>query len=410
MQEKVNNTQTFKMSYVISDHLGSIWALANESGGFIEQYAYDACSRFVETCGAGLATKRNPVQAGAQRRLRREGRRMNSTNWSLPDNRTTFLTDRGFTLHSLSRLSIGKHYDHMQIINMQARMYDPLMGQFISVRFCSMQVSITKHAWQANAIPYKPERSKGFVGVDPLADKYPGWGPYVYCMNNPLIYVDPTGEYWEDWNEASELYDAISDQMDKFTETLIGMEEDGGYTDEEMQNIVDVVDELSRSLEDIILIAGDTENAYSFSQNDDNSGKRGVWMFQEGKVSIDKSNDNGIGIHEMRHIGQRLRLGESITKNNFQDGKLGEKNQARIAVFEMDAHKAQLAGTMNINKKGRTSSSSSPVNKAGGNMSNLNLDFIKNNSNEGAANGANYMQQYWANDVFEKAYNKWTGR
>jgi len=56
---------------------------------------------------------------------------------------------------------------------------DNLMGQFISVRFCSMQVSITKHAWQANAIPYTPECNKGVVGVDPLADKYPGWGSFV---------------------------------------------------------------------------------------------------------------------------------------------------------------------------------------------------------------------------------------
>lgn len=35
---------------------------------------------------------------------------------------------------------------------------------------------------------------KKFINVDPMADKYPGWGPYVYCHNNPLIYIDPTGE------------------------------------------------------------------------------------------------------------------------------------------------------------------------------------------------------------------------
>ncbi len=51
----------------------------------------------------------------------------------------------------------------MQVINMQARLYDPFLGQFIS--------------------------------VDPLADKYPGWGAYVYCANNPLKYIDPTGEW-----------------------------------------------------------------------------------------------------------------------------------------------------------------------------------------------------------------------
>ena len=33
-----------------------------------------------------------------------------------------------------------------------------------------------------------------WMQVDPLADKYPGWSPYNYCLNNPLIFVDPNGD------------------------------------------------------------------------------------------------------------------------------------------------------------------------------------------------------------------------
>jgi RHS repeat-associated protein len=29
--------------------------------------------------------------------------------------------------------------------------------------------------------------------LDPLADKYPGLSPYVYCANNPVIIIDPNG-------------------------------------------------------------------------------------------------------------------------------------------------------------------------------------------------------------------------
>jgi RHS repeat-associated protein len=35
-----------------------------------------------------------------------------------------------------------------------------------------------------------------WLGVDPLASKYPGVSPYVYCVSNPIKYVDPDGRDW----------------------------------------------------------------------------------------------------------------------------------------------------------------------------------------------------------------------
>src|SRR5690554_5084101 len=32
-----------------------------------------------------------------------------------------------------------------------------------------------------------------WLSVDPLAEKYPGWSPYNYTMNNPINLVDPDG-------------------------------------------------------------------------------------------------------------------------------------------------------------------------------------------------------------------------
>ncbi len=38
------------------------------------------------------------------------------------------------------------------------------------------------------------EQPTRWLSVDPLADKYPGWSPYNYTINNPLINVDPDGK------------------------------------------------------------------------------------------------------------------------------------------------------------------------------------------------------------------------
>ena len=39
---------------------------------------------------------------------------------------------------------------------------------------------------------------------DPLADKYPGISPYVYCNSNPVNYVDPDGRFPDIiWDAAS---------------------------------------------------------------------------------------------------------------------------------------------------------------------------------------------------------------
>jgi RHS repeat-associated protein len=53
-----------------------------------------------------------------------------------------------------------------------------------------------------------------WLGVDPLASKYPGVSPYVYCMSNPVKYVDPDGRWCDDvsdWTENSNVRKAINE-------------------------------------------------------------------------------------------------------------------------------------------------------------------------------------------------------
>ncbi len=43
------------------------------------------------------------------------------------------------------------------------------------------------------------------MNVDPLADKYPGWNPYNYTLNNPVRLIDPDGM------EADDIVDLDKD-------------------------------------------------------------------------------------------------------------------------------------------------------------------------------------------------------
>lgn len=87
------------------------------------------------------------------------GRRRNPDNWAENDNRTTWLVNRGYTGH--------EHLDAFGIINMNGRVYDPLTASFFSPD------------------PYVQ-----------APDNWMSFNRYSYCLNNPLIYTDPNGEFW----------------------------------------------------------------------------------------------------------------------------------------------------------------------------------------------------------------------
>ena len=85
------------------------------------------------------------------------GNRMSAGNWTAKQDGTNFVFRRGFTGH--------EHYDQFKVINMNARLYDPVIGRFFSP---DPQVQN----------PYSTQ----------------GLNRYSYCGNNPVMHSDPTGE------------------------------------------------------------------------------------------------------------------------------------------------------------------------------------------------------------------------
>lgn len=130
---------TDAVHYVYKDHLGS-WTAITDAAGFVEErLSFDAWGNLRDA----------------------------STWTSVPSRLPRF--DRGFTGH--------EHLYSFGLINMNGRMYDPLLSSFLS-----------------------PDNYM----QDPTSQQ--GFNRYAYCMYNPLKYVDPTGERPLGWSGGSTYY------------------------------------------------------------------------------------------------------------------------------------------------------------------------------------------------------------
>jgi RHS repeat-associated protein len=128
----IKEGSTGNLYFACTDYLGSILALANSDGSLAERYSFDAW-----------------------------GRRRDPADWNSYTLATTdFLIDRGFTGH--------EHLDAFGLINMNGRLYDPIIGRMLS-----------------------PDN---YVQSSTYAQSF---NRYSYCFNNPLKYTDPSGDFFE---------------------------------------------------------------------------------------------------------------------------------------------------------------------------------------------------------------------
>jgi RHS repeat-associated protein len=117
--------------YLCRDYLGSITHIATSSGSVVQELSYDAWGRL-----------RNPINQLAY----------------APDGEPALFLGRGYTGH--------EHLPWFGLINMNARLYDPALGRFLS----------------PDPFVQAPDFSQNF-------------NRYSYCLNNPLKYTDPDGEW-----------------------------------------------------------------------------------------------------------------------------------------------------------------------------------------------------------------------
>ena len=169
---------------VLTDRLGSLMSLYT-SGGIVQKFSYDA-----------WGNRRDPLT----------GIVLSSSELASANSVTSY----GYTGH--------EHIDEFGLINMNARIYDPKIGMFIS--------------------------------VDPQAGSYPGTYPYTYCGGDPVNRVDPTGEdYWStsDPNVIYEFWKHYNENKG-----IIGYGFDGWYqmSDKEFLTAYDKYGEASLTYND----------------------------------------------------------------------------------------------------------------------------------------------------------------
>ncbi|MCK4679304.1 MAG: hypothetical protein KAT48_14315 [Bacteroidales bacterium] len=127
----VDNINGESTYYVLKDHLGSYNVITDENGIKLAE--------------------------GGELSFDAWGERRNPDNWTNSGVPATNLFDRGFTGH--------EHLDDLGLINMNGRVYDNSLGRFLSPD------------------PYVQ-----------MPDFPQNFNRYSYCLNNPLIYTDPSGE------------------------------------------------------------------------------------------------------------------------------------------------------------------------------------------------------------------------
>jgi hypothetical protein len=76
---------------------------------------------------------------------------------------------------------------------------------------------------------YLSDRSSMWYSVDPLAEKYPNYSPYVYCYDSPVVYKDPYGKQGEWFFEMGPILERQSIQYGLY-------KDDGSFPS--MQNAV----------------------------------------------------------------------------------------------------------------------------------------------------------------------------
>jgi RHS repeat-associated protein len=180
-----------------------------------------------------------------------------------------------------------------------------------------------------------------WLSTDPLAHKYPTMSPFVFCANNPIIYVDPDGR---------DIIYAGTEAQQAAAKKLVA---DAGK-DTKMKTIID---KLTASDVKFYILIG-TQSEVFIHTGDPDVDRGGVTTYKfygdEG-VTIGIENVNTPAAEQIGAIADELKTGEQ-----FLDGKLGfelysDGTTGPLAYDPTDELETKIAGSDALTANGYSS-------------------------------------------------------
>ena len=201
---------------------------------------------------------------------------------------------------------------------------------------------------------YEPRISL-WISTDPKQESYFAFSSYVYCGNNPLIYIDPNGKEWEDPAQAEKLKAKIDNKITSIQKSILvqkarleSNQAKGKDISKQERKIADFesrISNLNQSKSDIDLLGHDSQK-YKLTQVS-GEGAHKVRLENNGTISIETSED-ALSIHEITHVRQALDAGglefsdSGCLKNPGTRAK-GSQRYIAISEAEIEAYKMQYS-------------------------------------------------------------------